>query len=101
MPRAGSVLELNGSLARSRNLAIEETLADVFGNNTDDYNRCARATSLDHGPLNMLPGAQVNSPGAARQFVAQGKAEGLALLRQAVRRLRVASWRRINSQQTV
>ena len=73
----------------------------MFGNNTDDYNRCARATSLDHGPLNMLLGAQVNSPGAARQFVAQGKAEGLALLRQAVRRLRVASWRRINSQQTV
>src|SRR6266404_3129436 len=45
--------------------AIDETLADVFGNQTDDYNRYARATRLDHGSI-YADGDLVE----ARRFVA-------------------------------
>ena len=70
--------------------AIEETLADVFGNGSDDYNRYARATSLDHGGIAMYVDGFGGGPdpGEARRNVTEGKTEALALLGQAVRRLR-------------
>ncbi|MDB6105900.1 MAG: hypothetical protein JWO52_5899 [Gammaproteobacteria bacterium] len=70
--------------------AIEETLADVFGNETDDYNRYVRATSLDHGPVSMVADGwgRHNDLAEARQYITEGKEEALALLRQAARRLR-------------
>lgn len=73
--------------------AIEETLAAVFGDGTDQFNRYIRATSLDHGPVSMqidLSGRGGHDSGfdpEAQRYLAEGKAEALLLLRQAVRGL--------------
>jgi predicted nucleotide-binding protein len=74
--------------------AIDETLGAVFGNGTVEYNRYNRAASLDHGGISMvLDGGWGGGRGPlddgheARQYVAEGKQESLALLRQAVRGL--------------
>lgn len=73
--------------------AIEETLAVVFGEGTDQFNRYIRATSLDHGPVSMqvnLSGYGGHDPGfdpESQRYLTEGKAEALLLLRQAIRGL--------------
>ena len=76
--------------------AIDEALSAAFGHSTVEYRRYERATSLDHGSTSMQVdpmwgrhngGAYLDEAQEARQFVAEGKQEALALLRQAVRSL--------------
>jgi predicted nucleotide-binding protein len=73
--------------------AIDEALSAVFGHGTIEYGRYERATQLDHGPVVMQLGpafggrGRGNDPCEFQQYLLDGKAEGLALLRQAVRGL--------------
>lgn len=71
--------------------AIDETLANVFGHGTVEYNRYNSAARLDNGGIsayvNGWDDSPVNDAHEARQYVAEGKARSLALLRQAVRGL--------------
>ncbi|MGO9600163.1 MAG: TIR domain-containing protein [Isosphaeraceae bacterium] len=64
--------------------AIDETLAAVFGHDSVKYNRYRRAADLDHGPILAGRPATLRE---ARQYVARGKSEAIALLGQAVRGL--------------
>ena len=74
--------------------AISSTLAAVFGQRTDEYNRYIRATHLDHGTISVSSswtdsrrGGYRDEAAEARQYVTEGKAEALVLLRQAVQTL--------------
>ena len=64
--------------------AIAETLAKTFGNGTSDYNLYAAAARLDNAPehLSGRPPAEL-----VVEWVQEGKAKSLALLKQAVKRL--------------
>lgn len=76
---------------RALSVAIEETLARVFGKGSEDYRRYQSAARLDNGPI-ALGGDWVSARGGARpepfqQYLHEGKDRSLALLRQAVRGL--------------
>jgi hypothetical protein len=64
--------------------AIAETLAKTFGNGTSDYNLYAAAARLDNAPEHLS-----GRPPAERvvEWIQEGKAKSLALLKQAVERL--------------
>jgi len=72
---------------------IDEALAAAFGHGTPAYNRYREAATLDHGPrvLRMGPafgrGPQINYDAQeaheARGYLADGKVQSIALLRQA------------------
>lgn len=67
---------------------IEGALTSVFGHNTVEYRRYARAKDLDHGHVMMYVGyGHHEEPDhvLARRFVAEGKVESVQLLRQAIR----------------
>lgn len=70
--------------------AIGDTLAAVFGHRTIEYNNYSRATHLDHGPVHMdwAGSRQRDKAAEAQQYLAEGKAGGIALLEQAVRSLK-------------
>lgn len=68
---------------------IEGTLTSVFGHDTVEYRRYSRATSLDHGGINMsFRGASNDDSHEARRYVAEGKAEALHILKSAIKWLR-------------
>jgi hypothetical protein len=73
--------------------AIDEALSAVFGHGTVEYRRYERAIQLDHGPVVMQlgspfgGGARGDDPREFQEYLRDGKTEGLALLRQAVRSL--------------
>jgi predicted nucleotide-binding protein len=64
--------------------AIEETLADVFGQDSSEYARYTDAATLDHGAI--IVGRPASLP-EARQYLTEGKQRSIALLRQAIRGL--------------
>lgn len=69
--------------------AIEETLAAVFGEGTDQFNRYSDAASLDHGGISMVVdgfGDPAQDP-QTQHYLADGKAQALLLLKSAVRGL--------------
>ncbi len=70
--------------------AIDETLSEVFGNGTDDYQRYVAAARLDSGPVHMVTDWAPNSNeiGEARQYAAEGKERSISLLNRAVARLK-------------
>ncbi len=68
---------------RALQAAIDETLSDVFGHGTAEYNRYSDATRLDNGPL-MIGSGDADH---ARHYLSDGKEKAIALLRQAVRGL--------------
>jgi predicted nucleotide-binding protein len=69
--------------------AIDETLADIFGNGSDAYERYSRATKLDQGAIEMATdwGGHPDDTADARRYIAEGKERSLTLLKQAVKRL--------------
>jgi predicted nucleotide-binding protein len=73
-----------GAEQKALEATIEGTLASVFGHDTVEYRRYARATSLDYGGIVMGRGAVDNSR-EARQYVAEGKAEAVQILKSAVK----------------
>ena len=61
---------------------IEGILTSVFGHNTVEYRRYSRATSLDHGGMNMsFRGASNDNSHEARRYVAEGKTEAVHFAR--------------------
>jgi len=69
--------------------AIDETLSDIFGNGSDDYDRYRGAASLDQGGISMvIDGYHHNDAAEGQQYIAEGKERSLEYLRQAVKRLR-------------
>ena len=70
--------------------AIDETLSDVFGNGTDDYQRYAAATRLDNGPVHLVTewNPHANEVAEVRKYLAEGKDRSLSLLNRAVARLK-------------
>lgn len=65
---------------------IDGTLTSVFGHNTVEYRRYARATKLDHGPVVMrFEGGPLDNSSEARQYVTEGKAEAIQILQSAIR----------------
>lgn len=82
--------------------SIEEALVNVFGSGTVEYERYRRATVLDSGPVSMsFEPDWISARGhgyagrgddlrEAQQYMSEGKAMALALLRQAVRGLEEA-----------
>jgi predicted nucleotide-binding protein len=78
--------------AQALQVAIEETLADVFGHGTPAFTRYHYAARLDNGPVVMRTdfggyGADPDERMEAQQYLAEGKAASLGLLRQAIRGL--------------
>lgn len=69
--------------------AIDETLSDMFGHRTTEYNRYDGATRLDNGPISMGGWGEDGRSDAheARQYLREGKDRAIALLTQAKRRL--------------
>lgn len=73
--------------------AIEESLATVFGHNTVEYNRYKDAAELDNGPVVMRVSPAFGGPrhyddsAEAQQYVAEGIAASVQLLKQAIRGL--------------
>jgi predicted nucleotide-binding protein len=70
--------------------AIDETLSDVFGHGTEDYQRYVGAARLDNGGISMVVDgfSHYDDTAEARQYVAEGKGRAVTLLKQAIRRLR-------------
>lgn len=74
--------------------AISEALEAAFGHNTPAYNRYRAAAELDHGPnfvrsapaFGRGPGIDYDARDAqdARRYFAEGKAQSIVLLRQAI-----------------
>jgi predicted nucleotide-binding protein len=72
--------------------AIEATLAAVFGHGTVEYDRYKDAATLDNGPVILRTdlggrGGHYDDRYEAIQYVTEGMAQALALLRQAIRSL--------------
>jgi predicted nucleotide-binding protein len=65
--------------------AIDDTLTGIFGQNTSRYHRYQSAGNLDHGGLS-LGGSPAPLP-QVHKWLAEGKADALALLNQAVKSL--------------
>lgn len=61
---------------------IDGALTSVFGHDTVEYRRYRRAAGLDHGPVYMGRGG--NGPDA-RQYVSEGKAEAIQILKSAIK----------------
>jgi predicted nucleotide-binding protein len=80
-----SVTERWGPETRAIEAAIEETLAKVFGQGTPDYIRYDSAAVLDNGPLIM--GGGPDRIDSIHEWLRDGKAKSLALLKQAVKGL--------------
>lgn len=73
--------------------AIRSTLQDIFGIGTPEFARYSAATRLDHGPISM-DSSWITSRGGGfgqrenfHQYLAEGRAQALALLNQAVKDL--------------
>ena len=79
----------------SLQVAISDTLAAIYGYATAEFNRYNSAATLDHGPMIMSTDWIDARSGRsdhrqleeAYRYLTEGKAESLALLRQAVRSL--------------
>jgi predicted nucleotide-binding protein len=75
--------------------AIEDALSAAFGHGTPAYGRYKRAASLDNGPQNLRGDPMFDGPinydakdaYEARQYLAEGKQQSIALLEQAIRTL--------------
>lgn len=68
---------------------IEGTLTSVFGHQTVEFRRYARATRLDHGSVSMrLDGRARDDSYEARQYVAEGKLEAVQILQSAIKWLK-------------
>lgn len=67
--------------------SIDETLSAVFGHGTVEYDRYQQAASLDNGPVVLSMGNhnELREAHEARQYVAEGKAQSLLMLNQAIR----------------
>jgi hypothetical protein len=79
---------------RTLETAVEETLAAVFGEGTDQFNRYRGAASLDNGPVEMrtdLPGLSPAIDRELLEYLIEGKTQAILLLRQAVRGLEESS----------
>ena len=65
---------------------IKGTLTSVFGHETVEYRRYARATALDHG-LNIMSinGIPRDNSHEARQYVGEGKVAAVQILRSAIK----------------
>ena len=67
--------------------SISGTLESVFGSGTIEYRRYERAAHLDRGPWNVdnpYVGGRIDRGAEARKYVAEGKAESVQLLREAI-----------------
>jgi uncharacterized protein (TIGR02391 family) len=84
-----------GPEVQALEVAIEGTLASVFGHKTVEYNRYKDAADLDKGPVIMrVEASWISARGGggvhhddareAQQYVAEGKTRCLKLLRQAI-----------------
>jgi predicted nucleotide-binding protein len=67
---------------------IEGALASVFGHDTVEYRRYARATNLDKGSITMSYGGPRDDSREARQYVGEGKKEAVQILGSAIKWLR-------------
>jgi predicted nucleotide-binding protein len=68
--------------------AIDETLSDIFGKDTDEYERYRSAAGLDHGGISMvIDGYHHDEAAEARKYVSEGKDSSLHYLKQAIKRL--------------
>lgn len=68
--------------------SIDEALSAVFGHGSIEYNRYSSATSLDHGPITMSFGDHPRHDAhEAREYVAEGKASAIGLLKLAIKSL--------------
>ncbi|HEX5461449.1 MAG TPA: nucleotide-binding protein [Steroidobacteraceae bacterium] len=68
--------------------AIEESLAAVFGEGSEQFNRYQAATSLDDGPISMgFGGFEPALDPRTHEYLSEGKQQSLLLLRQAIRGL--------------
>lgn len=68
--------------------SIEGTLSSVFGHNTVEFRRYARAASLDNGAITMdigFGGAPRDNSHEARKYVTEGKIEAIQILQSAVK----------------
>ena len=75
--------------------AIKQALAEAFGEGTQTFNRFKRAASLDNGPHQMRMGDafgrgptidyDARDAQEARKYLADGKDQSIALLREAIR----------------
>lgn len=73
---------------------LDEALAAAFGHGTPAYNRYREAVTLDHGPHVMRMGSafghgpqidyDAQEAHEARRYLAEGKVQSIALLRQAI-----------------
>ncbi|RVI63893.1 hypothetical protein CN187_23770 [Sinorhizobium meliloti] len=81
---SNSVMNRWNSEAEPLEKAILQTLSDVFGNDTTDYNHFSDAARLDNGPMIM---GQTASLDQVRRYFTEGKERSLRLLRQAIRGL--------------
>jgi predicted nucleotide-binding protein len=73
--------------------AIDETLSNIFGKDSNDYDRYKGAADLDQGAVTMSfdlggTGRNRDDTAEARQFAAEGKERSLQFLKQAVKRLK-------------
>jgi predicted nucleotide-binding protein len=65
---------------------IEGAVTSVFGHDTVEYRRYSGATRLDNGPIVMgFDGHPEDNSREARQYVAEGKAEAVQILRSAIK----------------
>lgn len=67
--------------------SIDDTLVRIFGSGTVEYNRYVSATNLDRGPLVVHMDGSRDSPHEIQRWLSEGRANSLALLKQAVRTL--------------
>jgi predicted nucleotide-binding protein len=84
------VRRFNNPDIRALETAIATTLTAIFGDQTPEYRRYASATRLDHGPITMGGSwgrGHHDEAAEARRYLSEGKAQSLALLRQAIRTL--------------
>ena len=75
--------------------AINQALAEAFGEDTQTFNRFKRAASLDNGPHQVRMGNafgrgptidyDARDAQEARKYLAEGKDQSIALLREAIR----------------
>lgn len=80
----GSITERFNNNAEPLEKAIDETLTNVFGSDTIEYNRYRAAADLDRGPLII---GRDFSTSEIQRFYVDGKERALGLLKQAMKGL--------------
>lgn len=74
-----------GPEQKALEVTIEGALVSVFGHDTVDYQRYRRAAALDNGPITIMSRYhQSDGASDAREYVSEGKATSLQLLKSAI-----------------